>query len=70
MTGSAPVIEHDEKQMDPELMRRFTIYQSFYDRVSTLAFEYHAKTITAERLAERVVEMSQSYDKALHKKTD
>ena len=53
--------------MEGEQLRVFLILHAFFQGVCALSREYHDKTITAERLANRVKELAQSYEQALKK---
>lgn len=56
--------------MTDEQLRVFLILHAFYNGVTTLAVEYDAKTITAERLADRVKDLSKAYEARLLKKDE
>lgn len=56
--------------MNDEALRRYFVLSSFFDRVETLAVEFDAKTITAERFAERARDLAKHYSAELKKKDE
>jgi hypothetical protein len=51
--------------MNDEQLRAFLQLHAFYHGVSALAIECAANTITKERLADRVIELSKAYEAKL-----